>query len=56
MIEFPDITEHGWGSNGNVIWTTSDFPDSIVELLVYTEDEIEDDTIYFSEDEIDDDD
>ena len=43
LIEFPDITEHGWGSNGNVIWTTSEFPDSIVELLVSTEDEIDDD-------------
>ena len=43
MIEFPDITEHGWGSNGNVIWTTSEYPDSIVELLVSTENEIDDD-------------
>ena len=55
-IEFPDITEHGWKSNGDVLWTTNEFPDSIVELLASTENvDFQDETVYFSEEESDDD-
>ena len=51
-IEFPDITEHGWKSNGDVLWTTNEFPDSIVELLASTENvDFQDETVYFSEEE-----
>ena len=55
-IEFPDITEHGWKSNGDILWTTNEFPDRIVELLASTENvDFQDETVYFSEEESDDD-
>ena len=54
-IEFPDITEHSWKSNGGVLWTTNEFPDSIVELLASTENvAFQDETVYFSEEQSDD--
>ena len=57
MIDFPDIIEHGWERSGDITWATNEFPDSIVELLVSTEDsDFQDETIYFSEDESDDED
>ena len=55
-IEFPDTTEHGWKSNDDVLWTTNEFPNSIVELLASTENvDFQDATVYFSEEESDDD-
>ena len=55
-IGFPDTTEHGWKSNGDVLWTTNEFADSIVELLPSTENvDFQDETVYFSEEESDDD-
>ena len=33
IIDFEDIDNHGWNSNGTIHWTTEEFPDDIIEIL-----------------------
>ena len=37
IVNFPDITDYGWTSSGQVIWTNEEFPSDIVELLLSDE-------------------
>ena len=40
VIDFQDISNHGWNSSGTIKWTTEEFPDDVVEILT-AEDEDE---------------
>ena len=40
VIDFQDISNHGWNSDGTIKWTTEEFPDDVVEILT-AEDEDE---------------
>ena len=40
VIDFQDISNLGWNSDGTIKWTTEDFPDDVVEILT-AEDEYE---------------
>lgn len=55
VIDFADIKEHGWNTNGTICWTTDEFPDDILEILCKEEnDDVDiDEPEYTSEDEED---
>ena len=40
VIDFQDISNHDWNSDGTINWTTEEFPDDVVEILT-AEDEDE---------------
>ena len=37
-IDFQDISNHGWNSDGTIHWTTEEFPDDIIEILTNEDD------------------
>ena len=38
IIDFQDISNHGWNSDGTIHWTTEEFPDDIIEILINEDD------------------
>ena len=38
IIDFQDISNHGWNSHGTIHWTTEEFPDDIIEVLTNEDD------------------
>ena len=46
---------NGWDCNGDIVWTTKEFPDDVVELLI-TNDECDGEDIEVEEDDDDSDD
>ena len=38
IIDFQDISNHGWNSDGTIHWTTEEFPDDINEILTNEDD------------------
>ena len=42
VIDYDDITSHGWKKNGQTVWTSEGFPDDIEAILVGDESSNED--------------
>ena len=38
IIDFQDISNHSWNSNGTIHWTTEEFPDDIIKILTNEDD------------------
>ena len=38
IIDFQDINNHGWNSDGTIHWTTEEFPDNIIDILTNKDD------------------
>ena len=42
VIDYDDITSHGWKENGQTVWTSEEFPNDIEAILVGDESSNED--------------
>ena len=55
QIEYPELSSHGWNSDGSIHWTDETFPDDVAELYLEDDDNSDDENIYESDcDSIDD--